>query len=88
MSKSGRIENTQRKHRMTDAELRKAWDYSEGDIVLLTTYREKLIGTITDIKLSHNKKFLIYVVLTNGDRGVKYIQACTDQIEFLRHGDE
>lgn len=73
---------------MTDAELRRALDYQVGDIVRIETYRETLIGPITDIKLSLNKQFLIYVVLVNGEKGPRFIQARNDQIHFLKHGDE
>lgn len=73
---------------MTDAELRRALDYQIGDIVRLNTYRGTIVGPITDIKLSHGKQFLIYVVLDHDEKGVRYIQARSDQMYFVRHGDE
>ena len=88
MKQKARQKNNNSVQQMTDAELRRALDYSIGDVVILRTYGERLIGSITDIKLSHNKQFLLYTVLTNSDKGVKFIQARGDQIAFLSHGDE
>lgn len=74
--------NRRTRRQLTDAELRRALDYQVGDIVRIETYRETLIGPITDIKLSLNKQFLIYVVLVNGEKGPRFIQARNDQIHF------
>lgn len=73
---------------MTDAELRRALDFLVGDVVLLNAYKAGPTGVIEDIKLSHKRKFLIYVVRIELAGGPMLIQAQGNQMIFIKHGDE
>ena len=73
---------------LTDAELRRAWDYSPGDIVSFVGLDEMIIGTIADVRLSNNLQRLLYQVLVDTEKGKRFILAHGDQIRFIKHGDE
>lgn len=79
---------TNRKRQLTDAELRRAWDYSPGDIVSFVGLDEMIIGTIADVRLSNNLQRLLYQVWVNTEKGPRFILARGDQIRFIKHGDE
>ena len=75
---------------MTDAELRRALDYSEGDEVYFTASEYKDVnGVIDRIAPAKYGRFFIYSICVKDDNGhVKFIQAQADQIKFKRHADE
>lgn len=74
---------------MTDAELRRALDFLEGDEVLLLGGDEPKSGIISGIRLSFKKQFLIYQVRCQDENGgVKFVNSRGDQIRFIRHIDE
>lgn len=77
----------QHAQKMTDAELRRAWDFLEGDEVYLIDYQEN--GIIGGIKLSSRKAFLIYQVLCNdGNGGLKTVQVLGSKMRLIKHADE
>ncbi len=73
---------------MTDEELRRALDFSLGDIVSLHDYAGQMQGVIDGIKLTHGRKQLLYVVRISGEKGIKYLMALSKDLAFVRHSDE
>ena len=74
---------------MTDAELRRALDYSVGDIVMFFKSRNNHpIGVIEGIRLTQNQENIMYVVRYATGKGIKFVLARADEIKFIKHGDE
>ena len=80
--------NRRTRRQLTDAELRRAWDYSPGDVVSFVDLDEMIVGTITDVRLSNNLQRLLYHVWVDNEKGRRFILARGDQIRFIKHGDE
>ena len=72
---------------MTDAELRRALDYSLGDVVKLFKYDGQPQGIISSTKLTRGNN-LMYVIEITSENGIKFVLARNDEIAFIRHGDE
>lgn len=80
--------NRRTRRQLTDAELRRAWDYSPGDVVSFVGLDEMIVGAITDVRLSNNLQRLLYHVWVDTEKGGRFILARGDQIRFIKHGDE
>ena len=80
--------NRRTRRQLTDAELRRLFDYQVGDVVLLHEYDGRPQGIIDGTKLTRNNENFMYVVRIPSEKGIKFVLAAADEIAFIRHGDE
>ena len=79
--------NRRTRRQLTDAELRRALDYAIGDVVRLIDYPGRPQGTIEATKLNRGGVSLMYVVRTTDGTDIKFVMACADDMDFIRHAD-
>lgn len=79
--------NRRTRRQLTDAELRRVLDYQVGDVVLLHDYDGRPQGIIDCTKLTRNNKNFMYVVQITSEKGINFVLACADDIDFIRHSD-
>lgn len=87
MKQNARKTHNNSVQQMTDAELRRALDYQVGDVVLLHDYDGRPQGVIDGAKLTRNNKNFMYVVQITSEKGIKFVLACADDMDFIRHSD-
>ena len=79
--------NRRTRRQLTDAELRRLFDYQVGDVVLLHEYDGRPQGIIDGTKLTRNNENFMYVVRITSEKGIKFVLACADDMDFIRHSD-
>lgn len=69
-----------------EVDLRKEWDYSEGDLVqIVKGAHAGEVGRIEGITLNFNRTGLMYYVYINSGEYISLNGLC---IRFLRHADD
>lgn len=74
---------------MTDAELRRALDYTEGDEVIFISERNAgTIGVIESIRPGDRGSCLLYQVRVKTKNGIKFMRTGSYNIRRIKHADE
>ncbi len=70
-------------------QIRRALDYSPGDLVQLTGHKHAgKVGVIDIIKLSHNEQYFIYCVMLMDNGEPYFVTTLGHQMKLLRHAEE